>query len=297
MLQVVYEGVSSMCFSCGQLGHRRMDCRYTPQPPLISPESQKVAEEGVLFGNGTREDKTGDVAYGPWTFVTHKKHGLKPKRLETKVFPNGTTSTGQLKLDQEKLNLVDLQLDSPKVLDNHASNRPDYSYRTPSQGSEPTGGMSTSHENSPNTFGIDDSTDLSAPTRHDSKVQYMPRKRISKKAPGSRTGLKGVLSGVSKGKNMKKDDVLLARDFSMSKTFKKLNLSLISSEDELNGEGKDMCVESTKPMLHPSHIQANQSLGKYPYRENNIPNTSILKSYLNWSQWQGESGSGSGSRK
>lgn len=220
MLQVVYKGVSSMCFSCGQLGHRRMDCRYTPQPPLISPESQKVAEEGVLFENGTGEDKTGDVAYGPWTFVTHKKHGLKPKRLETKVFPNGTTSTGQLKLDQEKLNLIDLQLDSPKVLDNHASNRPDYSYRTSSQGSEPTGGMSASHENSPNTFGIDDSTDLSAPTRHDSEVQYMPRKRISKKAPGSGTGLKGVLSGVSKGKNMKKGDVLLARDFSMSKLSK-----------------------------------------------------------------------------
>lgn len=59
MLQVVYKGVSSMCFSCGQLGHRRMDCRYTPQPPLISPESQKVAEEGVLFENGTGEDDWG----------------------------------------------------------------------------------------------------------------------------------------------------------------------------------------------------------------------------------------------
>lgn len=75
----------------------------------------------------------------------------------------------------------------------------------------------------------------------------MPRKRISKKARGSGTGLKGVLFGVSKGKNTKKGDVLPARDFSISKTFKKLNPSLISSKDELNGEGKDMCIESAKP--------------------------------------------------
>lgn len=72
MQQVVYEGVSSICFSCGQLGHRRTDCRYTLQPPPINPESQKVVEEGVLFGNGTEEDKTGDAAYGSLTLLTQE---------------------------------------------------------------------------------------------------------------------------------------------------------------------------------------------------------------------------------
>ena len=71
--QVLYEGISSLCFCCGRLGHKQENCYYQikqqerrSSSPLESPEQEKV-EEKV-------EEKASDQNYRPWMLVTRKKN-------------------------------------------------------------------------------------------------------------------------------------------------------------------------------------------------------------------------------
>lgn len=58
--QVVYEGVSSLCFSCGRVGHRKLDCKYIVQAPISIPNQAPTKENEVQRLSLPEEDP-----YGP----------------------------------------------------------------------------------------------------------------------------------------------------------------------------------------------------------------------------------------
>ena len=72
---VIYEGISTLCFACGRVGHRKDSCPYliknpsmeevTPSspPPPHSPPCQETHPE---------------EAYGLWILVDHRRNKLKP---------------------------------------------------------------------------------------------------------------------------------------------------------------------------------------------------------------------------
>ncbi|XP_075658634.1 uncharacterized protein LOC142628411 [Castanea sativa] len=85
--QVVYEGVSSLCFSYGRVGHGKLDCKHTVQAPISIPNQSPTKDDEVQRLSLPKEDP-----YGPWTIVTRKKKNrLKPKRQDVRG-PTGGTS-------------------------------------------------------------------------------------------------------------------------------------------------------------------------------------------------------------
>ena len=88
---VLYEGINTLCFSCGRVGHRREACPFTvtdlKQAPVVEkPDSPiDIADtsgeiDGCSQEAGKEEvDLKGDgkVAYGPWLIVKRKKAGAK----------------------------------------------------------------------------------------------------------------------------------------------------------------------------------------------------------------------------
>ena len=81
---VKYEGITSLCFTCGWVGHKAEQCHYQVRSP--------VREEGVCEAKKSDARKCQEEqsqaslevaidAFGPWVLVTRKKHpsrkGLK----------------------------------------------------------------------------------------------------------------------------------------------------------------------------------------------------------------------------
>ncbi|KAL0000882.1 hypothetical protein SO802_014663 [Lithocarpus litseifolius] len=82
--KVSYEGVSTLCFSCGRLGHKRDSCPYYTKPV--------VSEEIVASENTSTEQKETsqlDSNYGPWMVVTRKKNFNRSGR------PRGPNNSNQ----------------------------------------------------------------------------------------------------------------------------------------------------------------------------------------------------------
>ena len=57
-----YEGISSLCFSCGHMGHRKEGCPYAIKEPM----ADRIMVQRVL----------------PWMRVRLKQRGANPKRQE-----------------------------------------------------------------------------------------------------------------------------------------------------------------------------------------------------------------------
>jgi hypothetical protein len=70
---VIYEGINTLCFSCGRLGHRKEYCPY-----LVRETVSPVVEEPILVAEHSK-DLAGKYLedYGPWSLVQHKKVGRK----------------------------------------------------------------------------------------------------------------------------------------------------------------------------------------------------------------------------
>ena len=66
--RVMYEGVSSLCFSCGQLGHKKESCCYQ-----VKQATTKNEEQTAPRTNETKEEVQFDANYGLWMVVTRKK--------------------------------------------------------------------------------------------------------------------------------------------------------------------------------------------------------------------------------
>ena len=58
--QVKYEGISSLCFCCGRLGHKQENCCYH-----ISEAERNGGDLARSPNQGSEEDKQSDLNYGP----------------------------------------------------------------------------------------------------------------------------------------------------------------------------------------------------------------------------------------
>ena len=88
MQQVKYEGISSLCFCYGRLGHKQENCCYRIK------ESDRSKNEVEKSSNQTsEEDKQSDPNFGPWMLVTRKKNLVRNGRLR---FPLGSDHKGDV---------------------------------------------------------------------------------------------------------------------------------------------------------------------------------------------------------
>lgn len=75
LLDLQYEGISSLCFECGIVGHRREDCpslqhhAYTTGDGEMKSATETMGEMEEAPQQETKEKKE----YGPWTLVTNRK--------------------------------------------------------------------------------------------------------------------------------------------------------------------------------------------------------------------------------
>ena len=106
--QVLHEGISKLCFSCGRVGHRHEVCQYTIKTPSLDKPDGSVPPCKV-DGNGrdnstevcdtpdsgklhhvpesTNKSSPGQLEadrYGLWPVVTRKKHGAKDNRRSSR---------------------------------------------------------------------------------------------------------------------------------------------------------------------------------------------------------------------
>ena len=103
--QVKYEGISSLCFCCGRLGHKQENCCYKIK------ENYRSGEEAGNSANQSREEDKQEVSgseespnqvseqddtdsnFGPWMLVTRKRNGVKNGRSRS---PLGSEMKGDI---------------------------------------------------------------------------------------------------------------------------------------------------------------------------------------------------------
>ena len=77
--KVLYEGISSLCFCCGRLGHKLESCNYHIQPMVktgvVDPASHVDSQV-----EGCQLDQPKDINYGEWMLVTKKKRPIQMGR-------------------------------------------------------------------------------------------------------------------------------------------------------------------------------------------------------------------------
>nr|XP_023928684.1 uncharacterized protein LOC112040023 [Quercus suber] len=77
--KVLYEGISSLCFCCGRLGHKLENCSYRVQPT----EKTSVADPASHGASHDAEsclDQPKDTNYGEWMLVTKRKRPVHTGR-------------------------------------------------------------------------------------------------------------------------------------------------------------------------------------------------------------------------
>lgn len=79
-----YEGISTLCFSSGRVGHKEENCAYTARPTKQTDDEDVIkekmeAKKAMPNDNSypTRKD------FGPWNLVARKKKVSKEFRKET----------------------------------------------------------------------------------------------------------------------------------------------------------------------------------------------------------------------
>ena len=93
--EVLYEGINTLCFSCGRVGHQREGFPFTVKEitrtsEVVGPDSSadKADTSGVAGAYSQEARKVdfdlkgdGKDAYGPWLLVQRKKARAKTKGL------------------------------------------------------------------------------------------------------------------------------------------------------------------------------------------------------------------------
>lgn len=75
LLDLQYEGISTLCFECGIVGHRKEYCpnRQNQAPPPGDGEMESTTESREGMEEATQQETEKDKEYGPWTLVTNRK--------------------------------------------------------------------------------------------------------------------------------------------------------------------------------------------------------------------------------
>ncbi|XP_075633855.1 uncharacterized protein LOC142606378 [Castanea sativa] len=96
--KVLYEGISSLCFCCGKLGHKQENCRLKVRKPNGEDEAQVSLETNKISENVQIEPN-----YGPWMVITRKKGSVRMGKVSgpTKSDnPSQVKARGNLDLSQ-----------------------------------------------------------------------------------------------------------------------------------------------------------------------------------------------------
>ena len=76
---VQYEGISSLCFSCGRVGHKVECCPYSVRKP-DTPVDGSTGGDLLEIHSPGNEVVTEPKAFGPWVLVSFKKKPTKKKK-------------------------------------------------------------------------------------------------------------------------------------------------------------------------------------------------------------------------
>lgn len=78
--QVKYEGISSLCFCCGRLGHKQENCGYQIKQQQ-RPESIPAENEGLKKA----VENSSKTNYGPWMLVTRRKNLVRNRQVKGNI--------------------------------------------------------------------------------------------------------------------------------------------------------------------------------------------------------------------
>ena len=78
---VQYEGINSLCFSCGRVGHKTEGCPYKVQW-LVQAQEEARTENQTCTSKSTAQARPDKSQFGPWVLVAHKR---KPGNKRSKV--------------------------------------------------------------------------------------------------------------------------------------------------------------------------------------------------------------------
>ena len=84
---ILYEGIGSLCFSCGRMGHQKPLCPYTVKDTVVETDNggENIQNNNVEVGIEEPSNPVGDLAgtdsevYGPWMLVERRKHVSKSR--------------------------------------------------------------------------------------------------------------------------------------------------------------------------------------------------------------------------
>ena len=72
--RVMYEGISSLCFCCGRIGHKKENCSNQILPKMV----EAVKEDNTPASSNERKaEDTSNSNYGSWMIVTRCKNPVK----------------------------------------------------------------------------------------------------------------------------------------------------------------------------------------------------------------------------
>lgn len=73
--QVLYEGISTLCFCCGRMGHKQENCCYR-----IGPVTKEVEAPTSPKTVNSLDNIQSETNYRPWMVVTRKRSPIKNER-------------------------------------------------------------------------------------------------------------------------------------------------------------------------------------------------------------------------
>ncbi|XP_075639222.1 uncharacterized protein LOC142611079 [Castanea sativa] len=88
---VQYEGIHSLCFACGHVGHKAESCPYKINTPVAGGDAKEAGKYHARMRQ-TSSVKAGD-AFGPWVLVTRKRQSFwKELKDKGQLPPSGSDS-------------------------------------------------------------------------------------------------------------------------------------------------------------------------------------------------------------
>uniref|UniRef100_A0A7N2MUV0 CCHC-type domain-containing protein n=1 Tax=Quercus lobata TaxID=97700 RepID=A0A7N2MUV0_QUELO len=170
--KVMFEGVSSLCYCCGRMGHKQESCNYH-----IHPSEREVEKEPIVTSPVSQTTQQQKPQYGEWMLVTKKRQGVRNGRGHATRLSNpqteGEASGAKGDLSNSKTFLFKAST-SQKVVSREGS-----LHYTPKGQMEALGNGACDR--------CDRSVQLEEPVNKGSKTSYLPRDKKGTSAKGKRT--------------------------------------------------------------------------------------------------------------